>query len=102
MALMTTYLIIIALFCAPLAAVYFADLFFPNTSEAELVRVSSMTSPFAATFAVPLDLNIADDTVNRSGRWVLYGGYMAFSTMLVCSLLGLMVWMFHTRWRVAE
>jgi ABC-type transport system involved in multi-copper enzyme maturation permease subunit len=100
--LMTTYLIIIGLYCAPLAATYFADTFFPNTPEAELVQVISTTSPFAASFAVPLDAADEQSPVHRAGAWWLYGGYVAFTSLLVTSLLGLMVWMFHTRWRVAE
>lgn len=100
--LMTTYLIIIGLYCAPLAATYFADTFFPNTPEAEVVQAISATSPFAASFAVPLDAADEQSPVHRAGAWWLYGGYVAFTSLLVTSLLGLMVWMFHTRWRVAE
>jgi ABC-type transport system involved in multi-copper enzyme maturation permease subunit len=100
--LMTTYLVIIALYCAPLAAVFFANTFFANTAEAEIVEIASATSPFAAAFAVPLDPADTNSNIHRLGAWWLFGGYALFTLALVTSLLGLMVWMFHTRWRVAE
>jgi len=102
MSLMTTYVVIIALFGAPLALVYFAELFFPGAPQTEWLHAASVTSPFAATFAVPLEAELPEETAVRTGRWALYGGYIAFSSVLITSLLALMVWMFHTRWRVAE
>jgi ABC-type transport system involved in multi-copper enzyme maturation permease subunit len=101
--LMTTYMIIIALFCAPLAVMFFADTFFPNTPEAQTVRLTSITSPFAAAFSVPLELDSTSETATQIAQtWSIYAGYMAFTGMLLCALLALMIWMFNTRWRVAE
>ena len=158
MAQMTSYLIIVGLFCVPLATNYFTDLFFVQktdepalllmeqvqaiTPSAELtsqqyaaelteaklpthdgrmtwdvydveelqrrtrniqrVRAMGMTSPFSAAFAVPLTVEAGGEILEHRGNWLIYFGYIAFSLLLVCTLLGLMVWMFHTRWRVAE
>ena len=158
MAQMTAYLVIVTLFCVPLAANYFTELFFTHetdhdalvvidqermaaggleltpehyadaltkarlinrrgttawdtydveellyrTKNVDSVRVIGMTSPFSAAFSVPLTVESAGETLDNRGTWLIYGGYMAFSTLLVCTLQGLMVWMFHTRWRVAE
>jgi ABC-type transport system involved in multi-copper enzyme maturation permease subunit len=101
--LMTTYVIIIALYCAPLAAMFFADTFFPGTPGAETVRITSITSPFAAAFSVPLEIETTASAANQvAPTWAIYAGYMAFTGALLCALLALMVWMFNTRWRVSE
>jgi len=52
--LMTAYLVIIVLFCAPLAARYFAEEFFLTSEATPYVVQAGLTSPFAATFAIPL------------------------------------------------
>ncbi|MCA9269388.1 MAG: ABC transporter permease subunit, partial [Planctomycetales bacterium] len=100
--MMTTYAVILALYCVPLAATFFADTFFAGTPEADMAHALSAVSPIAAAMSAPLDLDMADATMNRAGDWRLYGGYMAFTSLLVCGLLGAMVWMFNTRWRVSE
>ncbi len=102
--LMTTYLIIIALFCLPLAFIYFANTFFPDHPSTEWVRTSGMTSPFAAAFAVPLELEYLEDRPTNliPAGWSMFGNYMAFTTGLAVLLLGTMVWLFNVRWRVAD
>ncbi len=160
MSLMTTYLLIIGLFCVPLAVNFFADTFFTHSTdydalniiaaqneaaaadgvelnqqqianaltEAKLstinggsqwdigdveellsrtgalrwVRATGVTSPFAAAFAVPLELDNTGEDASRPGNWLLYTGYLAFTAAMNCALLALMIWMFHTRWRVAD
>ena len=160
MAQMTAYLVIVALFCVPLATGYFADLFLVDQTDGDAlavieqqremadagtaeytqeglaealtaaqlsnrrgrkswtpedvtelvnrsqtvkgIRTLGVTSPFSAAFSIPLHVESAGETINQGDTWLLYFGYMGFSTLLVCTLLGLMIWMFHTRWRVAE
>ena len=46
--------VIIVLFCLPLAMRFFADTFFPNAAATPMVKAMSLTSPFAAAFAVPM------------------------------------------------
>ena len=100
--LMTTYMVIILLFCLPLAADFFASTFFPDAPQTQWVKAAGLVSPFSAAFAVPLDFDMPGELVDPAGRWPLYGGYMAFSSLLVSLLLVSMIWMFHTRWRVAD
>jgi hypothetical protein len=98
---MATYLLLVILFCAPLAVRFFADAFFPQSAAYGAVRWSGITSPFAAAFAVPLTFG-NPDVADRIADWPLYFGYLGFSTFLVLCLLGAMTWLFHARWRVAE
>jgi ABC-type transport system involved in multi-copper enzyme maturation permease subunit len=111
-ALMTTYMAIIVLFCAPLAVQYFADTFFPNHPAVKYINASGFTSPFAAAQAVPLDTGTSGPSVSSpgnpnagqiaaSGNWPLFFSYVGFSLALNGLLLVTMIWLFNTRWRVA-
>jgi ABC-type transport system involved in multi-copper enzyme maturation permease subunit len=99
--LMTTYLVIVFLFCAPLAMKFFANEFFANSPVTPLIRSLTVTSPFAAAFFVPLEFNTPemDDLV---GSWPHVFSYFGFSATLNACLMGAMIWLFNTRWRVAE
>jgi ABC-type transport system involved in multi-copper enzyme maturation permease subunit len=101
-AMMTTYLVIIVLFCAPLAANFFAQTFFPEHPNTWYVQQSGFVSPFAAAFAVPLDLELSESqNAAAQGSWWLFLGYLAFSLVLNSGLFVTMMWLFNTRWRVA-
>ena len=104
-ALMTTYLVIMVLFCAPLAANYFAETFFRDHPAAPYIEDIGLTSPFAAAFAVPLDVGVTESTSAAAGEalgsWPLFAAYVAFSLGLNGGLLVAMIWLFNTRWRVA-
>lgn len=99
--LMTTYLIIIALYCLPLATRYFAETFFPKADATPIVKAVSATSPFAAAFAVPMKFE-TNDMPDRTGDWALYFSYLGFTSLLIVVLSMTMIWLFNTRWRVAE
>ena len=106
--MMVTYLLIIFLFCVPVAVRFFADEFFPNHPATEKVKLVGVTSPFAAAFSVPL---VVEDDMNDPGEignqreqktWTLLGLY-ALTTVGLCGFLSLsMVWLFNQRWRVAS
>jgi ABC-type transport system involved in multi-copper enzyme maturation permease subunit len=118
-AMMTTYLVIIVLFCAPLAMQYFADTFKPydplkpDVNRGTLiVRSAGFTSPFSAAAAVPLTVDTATTRernptsaaatqLAEKGNWPLFFGYLGFSLILNALLLVTMIWLFNTRWRVA-
>ncbi len=102
-AMMTTYLIIIVLFCAPLAVNFFAQTFYRDHPNAPIVAAAGFVSPFGAAFAVPLDLGMTDNnSVPRNpGDWRVFLGYVAFSLLMDAGLIGTMMWLFNTRWRVA-
>jgi hypothetical protein len=102
--LMTTYLIIIVLFCVPLAARFFAEGFFPNHEATPRVIQAGLVSPFAAAFAVPLDVEIdtRSPTDLAVGNVPLLLGYGGFTCILVLFLVVAMIWLFNTRWRVSR
>lgn len=113
--LMATYIAILVLYLAPLAASFFANAYFPGTSATKMVNASTITSPFAAAFKVPLNIRSFDGSREweplrageagflgyRVGDFHHFGGYVTFTILLNTILFGLMVWMFHSRWRVA-
>ena len=101
--LMTTYLIIIVLFCVPLAVRNFAEVFFPGEPATRIVAQTGWTSPFAATFAVPLDVEIRGDSsaTPSASDFPLVWGFGAFSVLVNVGLLVTMIWLFNTRWRVS-
>jgi ABC-type transport system involved in multi-copper enzyme maturation permease subunit len=108
-AMMTTYMVMIVLFCAPLAVEYFAETFFPNHPAVKYIDAAGFTSPFAAAQAVPLDTGTTTSSnvpgnatpFAQLGNWPLFFGYVGFSLALDAMLLLTMMWMFNTRWRVA-
>ena len=103
-ALMTTYLVIIVLFCVPLAARFFAEGYFPHHEATPHVIQAGLASPFAATFAVPLDVEIDANgrTSQVLGDLPLLFGYGLFTSLLMALLLVSMIWLFNKRWRVAS
>jgi hypothetical protein len=102
--LMTAYLVIVVLFCAPLAARFFAEGFFPDHPATPYVVRAGLTSPFAATFAVPLDVEVTAEATRRSvpGDLPLLAGFGVFTTGLNLALLSTMIWLFNVRWRVSQ
>jgi ABC-type transport system involved in multi-copper enzyme maturation permease subunit len=113
--LLATYIVILALYLAPLAASYFAKTYFPLSSMTKLVQASTVCSPFGAAFKVPLHVPNFDGRTDwkplnpgefglmgyRFSEFQHFGGYILFTMTLNVLLFGLMVWMFHSRWRVA-
>ena len=115
--LMTTYSIIIALFCAPLAVTYFAKTFLNRpqnptheTSDSSTwTTIVSLTSPFAAAFSVPLKRDPIDDfgpaAENLDTRrlfphsWPIPISYLTVTGLMNAVLLGMMTWLFNSRWR---
>ena len=98
--LMTAYLVIAVLFIAPLALSFFADTFLPGTLFARCTTTGCFVSPFAAAFALPINMKLPDQV--SAINWMLLAGFLSFYGLLICSLLGSMVWLFDTRWRLSE
>jgi ABC-type transport system involved in multi-copper enzyme maturation permease subunit len=125
--LMTTYFTIIVLFCVPVAVNFFTDTFYRDTVTEQLIRdnpllaenpsqlpwtpqrivkATGFTSPFVAAFSVPLDVR----TPAEEGRglqtaqntWFMFGTFVGYSVLLNLGLLGVMIWLFNTRWRVSQ
>lgn len=105
MSLMTTYLIIIVLFCFPLAVNFFAATFFPDHPNTPKIAWMGVTSPFAAAHAIPLDIQLGTESpssLEPTGNWPLYSLYVGGVFALNGALLLVMMWQFSTRWRVAS
>jgi ABC-type transport system involved in multi-copper enzyme maturation permease subunit len=101
--LLTAYLLILVLFCAPLSARFFAERFFPDHEATRHVVQAGLTSPFAAAFAMPLDVEVRTDASNlASGDLWLVTAYTVFTVSLNLSLLVAMMWLFRRRWRVSQ
>ena len=61
---------------------------------------TGITSPFSAAFALPLDVG-TQDVPPRTGLLPLFYGHVAFTLLGNAVLLGIMMWLFKSRWRVA-
>lgn len=103
--LMVTYLLIILLFCAPLAATFFAQTFFATHPATRFIEMTCVLSPFyAAVMSVPLEVEytVLFEEGVKQGNWAMYFAYVGASLALNGALLGSMVWLFNRRWRVSE
>jgi hypothetical protein len=106
--LICTYLVIVVMFVGPLAARYFAETFFHGRAGAVAVEKLGVMSPFAATFALPLEMESADSSGSAANVSVananlpLFFGHLVWSIVYNGVLLLAMIRMFQVRWRVAE
>jgi ABC-type transport system involved in multi-copper enzyme maturation permease subunit len=112
--LMTTYLILLLLFAAPVAAWIFALEFSPAALAASghvatawnspltWLKWSTAASPVAAAFGLPLTLGDVQNHAPGAGFWWRQAptAFIAFYLLLDAILLGMMLWLFHRRWRV--
>ncbi len=99
--LMTSYLILVALFALPVAAKFFAQTFFGETAAARLIDELSFTSPFSAAHALTIDLQSGGQDhlpPNWSSFYRFAAFYLTMNALLIISMLRL----FNTRWRVSE
>lgn len=99
--LMASYLIIILLFMAPLAASYFAETFFPDSRGTTITEITGLVSPFAAAMSVPLDFDLPNIEPRRA-VWFIVAGYFVFCVVYNLLLVAIMTQRFNTRWRVAH
>jgi len=125
--LMTSYMLILTLFCAPLPLTFFVKQFVDpveqgsRSASSNSVRVIQreegsigtwihnfgISSPFAAAFSVPLTSSdgVPSKTAvdpNFPPSWTFVGLYFAWSVGLIGILSALMIWLFNTRWRVSQ
>jgi ABC-type transport system involved in multi-copper enzyme maturation permease subunit len=102
--LMTTYLLIIVLFCVPVAMSGFAQAMAGDEDLVRTINAFGVSSPFVAAFSIPMDVDQPGGIMPEPGArsWSLFTGFVVFSVFMVGILSSAMVWMFNTRWRVAE
>jgi ABC-type transport system involved in multi-copper enzyme maturation permease subunit len=111
--LISTYLIIVVMFMAPVAVKFFAQTFFRGTSEAAIASKVGVLSPFSATFALPLDVSSAEGSMISSSEaaaaaqaaaadlWIFFG-YIGWTILYNGVLILIMMRLFQVRWRVAD
>ncbi len=98
--LVWSYLVLVTLFAAPLAASFFALTFFPEAASAAVAAATAITSPFAAAFSLPLDFDMPNETA-RVANWSLASGYFGFTMVYDLALLAGVAWLLNVRWRVS-
>ena len=112
-ALMTSYLLLILLFCVPLVVSFFIHTFYPQLANRGTAEVLGVCSPFATVFAIPIQFESFDtggvtpvsaglDASNTSGSWWHFVSFMGVAASLVALLVSTMIRLFEIRWRVAQ
>jgi ABC-type transport system involved in multi-copper enzyme maturation permease subunit len=102
--LISTYVIILVLFAAPVAAGYFAEAFFHETGGAMAAEQFGILSPFSATFALPLEMVDTKGAAHSdaSPNLIVFFGHVGWSLLYNGLLLLVMMRLFQVRWRVAD
>jgi ABC-type transport system involved in multi-copper enzyme maturation permease subunit len=106
-AMMATYLLIVTQFCLPLAMTFFAHSFFPTHPASEAVALTSVVSPLGAAMNIPLAIDTGERASEQDAAlvdheaWPMFGAFVAIVLTENLALLGSMIWLFNTRWRVA-
>lgn len=100
--MMTSYLVLIILFGAPVAIKLFADLFYAGTPVIAQVQSLGFFSPFAACFSLPLALG--GTTIFHTDNWTLWTAptFLIFYVTVDVILCVLIMRLFNVRWRVAS
>ena len=109
--LIATYTIILILYLVPPAVAVFANQYYGSSVDQEMAKAMTITSPFAANLLIPLEIDsLTNLSSGFSEQWLTFdvwkywhfGAYVLFTLGLNGVLLGVMVWMFNSRWRVAK
>lgn len=111
-ALMTSYLLLILLFCVPLVANFFIETFYPQIAHRGTAAALGVCSPFTAVFSIPIQFESFDTggvspltagvATGNGGSWWAYVAYMGSVLILVGVLISTMIRLFEIRWRVAQ
>ena len=105
--MMTAYVAILLLYAAPLSVEWFARLLFPLSAATAWIHHLTFTSPFAASFSLPLRLAQAAQASGGppvpsiAANWPVFCAYLAFYAILNLAILGSILWLFNKRWRVS-
>jgi ABC-type transport system involved in multi-copper enzyme maturation permease subunit len=107
--LVASYLTLALLFAAPLCGRYFAESFYPGTGAERVAIAATTLSPFAAVFAIPLDMTRTGDSADASadarqakGMPLVFWGHVGWSLAYQAAVVALLGWRFRRRWRIAE
>jgi len=99
--LLTSYVMLAALFMLPPAVEAFAQVFYPDAPMTRWIAHLTFTSPFSTAFALPLTLGAsATEKIAIVGDVRIYVAFVAFHLLLNGLLLAAIAWLFNVRWRV--
>ena len=99
--MMTSYLVIVTLFAAPIALRYFAEQFFPDAAWTRYVSDARLLSPFAVAFDLPLVIEV-EKVTPRVGHPGIFYGFVVFYAVVDLLLAFGMIQLFRVRWRVSS
>jgi ABC-type transport system involved in multi-copper enzyme maturation permease subunit len=104
--LITSYLLIAAMYVAPVAMLSFTQLFFSENRETiDRVAWVGVVSPISAALNVPLKASAGTTPFSEAavdtGDWRLVAAHFAVIVSLNAILLAFMAWLFNARWRVS-
>ena len=111
--LTASYLVIVTLFMAPVAAGRFTKTFMPDSTADEAVAWMGAVSPLAAAFNLPLEVrqqtaswqdnsSTGPTKIKIPGNLPIFWGFILFAVLLNLLMLLAMMWMFRVRWRVSD
>jgi ABC-type transport system involved in multi-copper enzyme maturation permease subunit len=100
LSLMTTYVVIGALFFLPPAMSMFSEMFLTDSGARAWITSSRVLSPVAVAFALPIDLDMPGQVVPPAD-WRLFFSYVGFTLAANANMVVAMVRLFGTRWRVS-
>jgi ABC-type transport system involved in multi-copper enzyme maturation permease subunit len=99
--MMTAYVVILGLFAVPLIVSFLAEAYFRFAPATAAIRQFTFTSPFAASFSLPLTLGRTDGVAAIVGNWPVVLAFFTFYLLFNGGLVTGMLWLFNTRWRVS-
>lgn len=89
----------------------FANQYYAGSVDTEMAKAMTITSPFAANLLIPLEIDSLTSLssgfaeqfskIDLRAYWH-FAAYVLFTLLLNGALLGVMVWMFNSRWRVSK
>jgi hypothetical protein len=96
---MSTYLAIMVLFTLPLAVVFFSRAFFFDSPITPVLGQAAFTSPFAAVFNLPINMNLSRAPAVAPDWW-FFASFMGFYALFDGALLATISRLFAVRWRM--
>lgn len=100
--MMLTYVILLGLYCLPVAVYFLFWVFQPALVENPNFRFVGITSPLMAVESAPLNSmpSVYGEGAPKIGSWPLIAGYTGITLLGTSILLGMNVWLFQARWRL--
>ncbi len=98
--MMTSYLVLMLLFAVPPAVEVFARIINREWMAATRIGQLTFTSPFSASFALPLTLGRLSETSTIGANWPVFFAFLIFYVLVNATLLWSILWLFKVRWRV--